>query len=44
MGYALRHLNAKGLGRDLPLGLWLANSGHILNLAPGRPTYDWLED
>lgn len=39
------HHNVKGLGRDVPFGVWATLSGNYRQLAqPGRPPFDVLED
>lgn len=41
--YGLAHTNAKGLGRDLPFGLWAYHNGLYSELAPGKKFPDWMD-
>lgn len=40
-----QHFNMKGLGRDVPFGVWAGLTGNYRRLAePGRPSFDIFED
>jgi len=41
----MQHFNMKGLGRDIPYGVWATLTGNYRQYAePGHPPFDVLED